>query len=147
MKSSPVSAKLRVADLPLFAKELSLSLRGGDVISLSGPIGSGKTTFTRVLMQVLGMKSKEGFSSPTFTILNQYRTRDFLVNHVDLYRLAIMTELADLDILPQLGLPGSLTLIEWGDKFGQLAALYTKRLHFDYAPNAADARVIRWQGF
>jgi tRNA threonylcarbamoyladenosine biosynthesis protein TsaE len=85
-------------------------LEAGDLLVLTGPLGAGKTTFTRGLAQGLGVRGP--VQSPTFVIA---RTHPSLVGraplvHVDAYRLGSAAELDDLD----LDLARSVVVIEWG---------------------------------
>lgn len=134
-------------ELPSFARRFSKTLVPGDVVSLTGPIGAGKTTFVYTLMKVLGLPQDAPFSSPTFTILNQYQLKEFTVNHMDLYRLNRFEELENLDILDYCETPGALTFVEWGDKFSELKALYSKRIHFEHVKDSSLARFISFDGF
>ncbi|KNG79338.1 tRNA (adenosine(37)-N6)-threonylcarbamoyltransferase complex ATPase subunit type 1 TsaE [Mycoplasma sp. HU2014] len=71
-----------------FAKTLSLEIKNKQLpfyILLNGDLGAGKTTFTKTLLKELGVT--ENVSSPTFVIMNQYKTDQFNINHVDAYRL------------------------------------------------------------
>ncbi|MCM3088443.1 tRNA (adenosine(37)-N6)-threonylcarbamoyltransferase complex ATPase subunit type 1 TsaE [Bhargavaea ginsengi] len=67
------------------AEKLASLLEGGEVITLEGDLGAGKTTFTQALAKGLGVRRT--VSSPTFTILKQYEGR-LPLNHLDVYRLA-----------------------------------------------------------
>lgn len=85
-------------------------LQAGDLLILTGPLGAGKTTFTRGLAEGLGVRGP--VQSPTFVIA---RTHPSLVGraslvHVDAYRLGAAAELDDLD----LDLTRSVVVIEWG---------------------------------
>nr|WP_317451752.1 tRNA (adenosine(37)-N6)-threonylcarbamoyltransferase complex ATPase subunit type 1 TsaE [Microbacterium sp. NIBRBAC000506063] len=85
-------------------------LRAGDLLVLTGPLGAGKTTFTRGLAESLGVRGP--VQSPTFVIA---RTHPSLVGgpalvHVDAYRLGAAAELDDLD----LDLERSVVVVEWG---------------------------------
>ena len=85
-------------------------LRAGDLLVLTGPLGAGKTTFTRGLAEGLGVRGP--VQSPTFVIA---RTHPSLVGgaplvHVDAYRLGSAAELDDLD----LDLARSVVVVEWG---------------------------------
>jgi tRNA threonylcarbamoyladenosine biosynthesis protein TsaE len=68
------------------ARELSATLRAGDVVLLSGDLGAGKTTFVRGLADGLGIDPRE-VSSPTFTLVHEYRGNGLTLYHADLYRL------------------------------------------------------------
>lgn len=141
------SRMLFLDDLPEFATRLVLSLGAGDCVNLTGVIGAGKTTFIYHVLRALGMAEATPFSSPTFTVLNQYRTRDFLVNHVDLYRLNSYSEFENLDITAQMMAPNAVTFIEWGDKFQELKSIFTKSVHFEYVASQNLERWVQFDGF
>jgi tRNA threonylcarbamoyladenosine biosynthesis protein TsaE len=95
------------------ARELGADLRAGDVILLSGNLGAGKTAFVRGLAQGLGIDPDE-VSSPTFTIVHEYRGGRLTLYHADLYRLdAVATE--DLG-LEEMGVADGVLAIEWPDR-------------------------------
>lgn len=79
-------------------ESIGKSLRGGEVIELSGDVGAGKTTFVRGLAR--GMVSLDRVSSPTFTIYRLYKSKKINLYHYDFYRLndpdILKSELADL---------------------------------------------------
>jgi tRNA threonylcarbamoyladenosine biosynthesis protein TsaE len=94
------------------AMSFAKKLRKGDVISLIGDLGSGKTTFVQGLAAGLGIK--EGVKSPSFTVVNEYAYKDQKLFHIDLYRLGEN----DFD---SLGLDdyifgGGIAVIEWADR-------------------------------
>ena len=95
------------------ASALAASLAAGDVLLLSGNLGSGKTAFVRGLAQGLGVEPGE-VSSPTFTLVHEYRGGRLTLYHVDLYRLdRAATE--DLG-LEELGVADGVLAIEWPDR-------------------------------
>ena len=67
-------------------RQLAASLRGGEVLSLEGPLGAGKTTFVKGLAEGLGCRPEE-VSSPTFTLVHEYPDGRLPFVHLDLYRL------------------------------------------------------------
>ena len=67
------------------ASKLAKYIKGGDIILLNGDLGAGKTTFVKGFAKALGVK--EAVTSPTFTLLKTYETKDFVIVHVDAYRL------------------------------------------------------------
>lgn len=72
-------------DTKNFAKKFAKILKGGEVILLGGDLGAGKTTFTKAVLKCLGVKDE--VTSPTFTIMREYRGKKFNIYHFDMYRL------------------------------------------------------------
>lgn len=146
-KKSESSQIVSFESLPKFVQTVSKSFQSCDVVSLVGEIGSGKSTFVFALAQHLGLTSYQDLSSPTFTILNQYQLKRWVLHHVDLYRLAKYTDLENLDILKYFGQDNSITFVEWGDKFKELQPYYTKVIQFEYLKGQLSTRRIRYAGF
>ena len=119
-------------------RRLAGVLRGGEVLSLEGPLGAGKTTFVKGLAEGLGCYPSE-VSSPTFTLVHEYPGGRFPVVHLDLYRLESSEELAALGFDDLLAGP-TITAIEWGDKFPE--ALPPGALRFVFSMDG-EARKIR----
>lgn len=90
----------------------------GTAIALIGDLGAGKTTLVAGLVEALGGQA----SSPTFSLVNEYPTRRFVVWHVDLYRLEREAELAELGLDDIVGNRLGICVIEWADKFDVLPA-------------------------
>lgn len=95
------------------AKALAEELRAGDILLLSGKLGAGKTAFVRGLAEGLGIDARE-VSSPTFTLVHEYRGGRLTLYHVDLYRLdrAATDDLG----LEELGVRNGVVAIEWPDR-------------------------------
>lgn len=83
----------------------------GDVISLSGDLGAGKTVFVQGLVTALG--AGERVTSPTFTLVQEYDAR-YPVVHLDVYRLESFQEVIDLGFEELLD-PGAILIVEWGE--------------------------------
>jgi tRNA threonylcarbamoyladenosine biosynthesis protein TsaE len=94
-------------------ERLAALVRAGDVVLLYGDLGAGKTAFVRGLARGLGAAA-EDVSSPTFTLVQEYRGR-LLLHHVDLYRLE-PREVADLG-LDELTCGDGVVAIEWADRW------------------------------
>lgn len=106
-----------------FAKKLSKKIENGMVLLLYGDLGAGKTTFTKFLLENLGVKSV--VSSPTFTLLNEY-DGVFPVYHFDMYRITNTDELYELGFEDYINSKNSpyvktgLTLIEWPENIASI---------------------------
>jgi tRNA threonylcarbamoyladenosine biosynthesis protein TsaE len=95
------------------ARELARTLPATSVVLLQGDLGAGKTVFVRGLAGGLGADASE-VTSPTFTLIQEYRGGRLRLLHVDLYRLDDPREIDDLG-LDELG-DGAVLAIEWGNK-------------------------------
>jgi tRNA threonylcarbamoyladenosine biosynthesis protein TsaE len=97
-------------------ERLAKLVRAGDVITMTGDLGAGKTTLVRGLLQALGHEGE--VPSPSFAIVQPYEDVDPPVWHADLYRVEDSTELAELG-LDSLG--GGVLIIEWPERAGERA--------------------------
>ena len=101
------------AETQQIARDLATRLKAGDVVLLAGPLGAGKTAFVRGLAAGLGIDPAE-VSSPTFTLVHEYRGGRLTLYHVDLYRLE-RTASDDLG-LEEMGVTDGVLAIEWPDR-------------------------------
>jgi tRNA threonylcarbamoyladenosine biosynthesis protein TsaE len=99
-------------------KRIGKLFQAGDVVALMGELGSGKTTFTQGLTRGLGVGEKDYVSSPSFTLIKEYKGR-LPVYHIDLYRLNDIREVYDLGYEEYFYGKG-VTIIEWGGKIKKL---------------------------
>lgn len=94
------------------ARRFARELRAGDVVTLSGPLGAGKTTFVRgIVSELLG---DDLVTSPTFTFWHEYPGKT-PIRHLDLFRLEDERELAELG-LEEAFTPDAIVLIEWPER-------------------------------
>jgi tRNA threonylcarbamoyladenosine biosynthesis protein TsaE len=105
-------------------------VREGDILALSGELGSGKTCFTGGLARGLGISDKYPITSPTFTLINEYPGRCKLY-HFDVYRLRGYEDLDDLGYEEYFSGRGVL-VIEWAEKIDQLIPDNAFRIKFEY---------------
>jgi len=125
------------ADTTRVARELAATLRGGDVVLLYGDLGAGKTAFVRGLAEGLGA-ARDDVSSPTFTLIQEYRGGRLPLFHVDLYRLNDPREVDDLG-LDEIAVDGVMA-IEWADR---LTSKPEKWIAVWFEHGDEDTRLIR----
>ena len=77
-----------------YAKELASKLKKGDIVVLTGELGSGKTKFTEGILSYFDLEQE--ISSPTFTIVNEYHSNKMDIYHFDLYRLTDIYEFENI---------------------------------------------------
>jgi tRNA threonylcarbamoyl adenosine modification protein YjeE len=116
-ESSVASFDVALADeseTRALAVEIANALEPGDLVTLSGDLGAGKTTFARALIRHLAGDEKVEVPSPTFTLMQNYDLPRFPLVHADLYRLGSPAELTELgfDDIPD----KAVTLLEWPDR-------------------------------
>ncbi|PIB90263.1 tRNA (adenosine(37)-N6)-threonylcarbamoyltransferase complex ATPase subunit type 1 TsaE [Caulobacter sp. FWC2] len=115
-------------------RALAATLRPGDALCLTGPLGAGKSTLARALIRALTTPDEE-VPSPTFTLVQFYETAGFPLAHFDLYRLSDPDEAYEIGL--DEALDGGVALIEWPQRLkGRLPAT---RLDIDIALDG-DAR-------
>jgi tRNA threonylcarbamoyladenosine biosynthesis protein TsaE len=138
-----------VDDTIALGEQLGRQLRAGDVVVLSGPLGAGKTAFTKGI--ALGMDVEGPVTSPTFVLARVHRARrpgqPELV-HVDVYRLLehtgadLLAELDSLDL--DADLDDAVVVVEWGE--GLAERLSENHLDITLARSAdSDVRTVTWQ--
>lgn len=127
------------AETAAAGEQLARTLRTGDVVLLSGELGAGKTAFVRGLARALGVP-EEDVTSPTFTLVQEYRAPDVVLFHVDLYRLS-PREVEDLGLDEMMG--EGILAIEWPDRWiDPPSVVYDVRIEH----RGGDQRVVRISG-
>ena len=147
------------ASTAALAAQIGDLLHADDLVTLSGDLGSGKTTFARALLRHLTGDAQLEVPSPTFTLMQIYAGPDFPIVHADLYRIKKPEELADLGW--EEASEGALVMVEWAERAGGILPLdrldiafyldmargpeYREavlRGHGSFAPRLARARAI-----
>jgi N-acetylmuramate 1-kinase len=132
-----------------FAIDVAAALERGDLLTLSGDLGAGKTTFARALIRYLAGNDALEVPSPTFTLMQSYELPRFPLVHADFYRISGAGEFAELgfDDLPE----GSVVLLEWPDRAAGLLPADRLDITFTLAPQlesgVRNARVIGYGAF
>jgi tRNA threonylcarbamoyladenosine biosynthesis protein TsaE len=99
-------------------RKLAAGLAPPKLVVLRGELGAGKTTLIKGIVEGFRAASEEDVTSPTFTLVHEYRGPEVIVYHVDLYRVDTPRELVTLGI-DDLISENSVLLIEWGEKFAR----------------------------
>ncbi len=120
-----------------FALDWTRTLHPNDVVALVGELGAGKTHFVKGLLR--GVAGTEEATSPTFTLIHEYRSGRIPVFHFDFYRLASPSEIDEIGFHEYLE-DGGITIIEWADRFPQVLPGRTRWLRLE--PRGEAERVI-----
>jgi tRNA threonylcarbamoyladenosine biosynthesis protein TsaE len=97
-------------------RRLATELKPGSIVLLRGDLGAGKTTIVKGIAEGFQAAKADDVTSPTFTLIHEYRGPAVTLYHIDLYRIDTQRELDTL-ALDDLITPQSILLIEWGEKF------------------------------
>lgn len=120
------------------AKKIAEKLKIGDVIVLSGELGSGKTKFTEGILTYFGLENE--ISSPTFTIVNEYISNNINIYHFDVYRLS------DIDEFYAIGgeeyFNKGICIIEWGEIIKEALPKEYIKINFEKDINSENTRII-----
>ena len=152
VNESPVTLIAATVDqMNTVAARLASLLRAGDVLCLTGDLGAGKTTFTRGLVAALGAPARL-VTSPTFTLLHEYRDGRLPVWHADAYRLARPEDAEHIGLNDILATGEGVTIIEWWQRIAQ--ALPAERLEITFTETENENRTVtfithgpRWADF
>ncbi len=121
-----------------FGAELAVTLRPGDIVSLEGDLGAGKTAMARAILRQLADDPALEVPSPTFAIIQPYDTPIGPVLHADLYRLAQASEADELGLLDD---PDAIVLVEWAERAPQVAEAVTVTVTLDIPPGGEGRHV------
>ena len=113
-----------------FGIKLAGEIKAGDVIALVGELGTGKTTLTKYIAE--GLSVSEDVTSPTFTLINEYKSGKLPLYHFDAYRLAGAGELRDLGYEEYFFGEG-VTVVEWADKVSELIPAESRTIRIAFS--------------
>ena len=138
--------KYNLSQIDTISKKILSNLSSTDCIFLFGELGSGKTTFTRSLINGLQEKNKVNKTevlSPTFNLLYEYEIKSLKVMHYDLYRLEAVKEVDQLGIFENS--ENVITIVEWPEKIKKKVE---NRLEITfYYETDEESRKLKFQGF
>ena len=115
------------------AESFSKNLIKGDILYFYGPIGVGKTTFIKYLINSFQKMHNQNLTevpSPTFNLINEYKIGSLLIKHCDLYRIIQSEELENIGIFEDIA--NQITLIEWPEILKPIKSENTIELFFEY---------------
>ena len=133
--SSSVAQTIEIARL------IGEKLKDGDLLALSGELGSGKTCFTKGLAKGLGVSEEYQITSPTFTLINEYPARCKLY-HFDVYRLSGYSEFEDLGYEEYFAGDG-VVVIEWAEKIAKIIPRDSIFINFEYVDENRRKMIVR----
>jgi len=111
-------------------RELAESMASPAHILLYGDLGAGKTAFARGLAAGFGLEDVEEVSSPTFTLINEYRGR-LKIFHIDLYRIEA-GRLEGLGLDEIFDAPNAAVIVEWAERLGDFQTPGAARVFLEY---------------
>ncbi len=111
-----------------FASRFAKALKAGDMLALTGNLGSGKTTFVKGIAKGLGVKNYKYVNSPTFVLIKEYKGK-LPLYHFDLYRLDIIKDIEDLGS-DEYFFGKGISVVEWADKCKALLPKNSIKIEF-----------------
>lgn len=115
-----------------FGRQLGRELASGTLVLLRGDLGAGKTTLVKGLAESFSAARADDVTSPTFTLVHEYRGREVTLFHIDLYRIDTPRELESL-ALQDLMDERAIVLVEWGEKFAAVASQAAAEISIEHA--------------
>lgn len=121
-----------------FAKKLASKLKPRDIVVLTGELGSGKTKFAEGFLSYFGLENE--ISSPTFTIVNEYKKDDINIYHFDVYRLEDSSEFSEIG--GEEYFENGICLIEWGELIKDVLPKNYIHITFSKDTNNENIRIL-----
>ena len=126
-----------------YGKKLAANLKVGDVIVLTGDLGSGKTKLTEGILTFFGLQNE--ISSPTFTIVNEYDTPNFKLFHFDVYRLNDPEEFSYIG--GEEYFEKGASIIEWGERIEDVLPKKYTQITFEKDLENENKRILIVENF
>ena len=101
-------------------RQIAPLIRDARIVLLRGDLGAGKTTLVKGIAEAFHAAAQEDVTSPTFTLVHEYRGPERTLYHIDLYRIDTERELYTLGLDDLINDEGNILLIEWGEKFERM---------------------------
>jgi tRNA threonylcarbamoyladenosine biosynthesis protein TsaE len=114
------------------------------LVVLRGELGAGKTTLVKGWAEALGAARAEDVTSPTFTLVQEYRAGRKAIYHLDLYRLETERELATLGLEEMIADPAAVVLVEWGERFASVANRADAEIALTHLEGDERSFHVRW---
>jgi len=131
-----------LADIDRAAEEFLREIGDNRLIAFFAPMGAGKTTFTSAICRKLGVR-EDAVSSPTFAIVNEYRTASGeMMYHFDFYRITKTAEALDIGFYDYVD-SGCLCIMEWPENIEEILPEETLRVHIVVNPD--NSRTVSWE--
>ena len=118
--------------------QFSKFIKNGDVITLNGNLGSGKTTFVKGVL--IGLGYKDEVTSPTYTLINEYKAR-YNIIHLDCYREKDMNRWLNIGLIDYFN-DQNILFIEWAENIKNILPDNTKKLFFEVI--GSNERIIKY---
>ncbi len=127
------------AETIALGEKLAGLLKSGDILAVTGDLGSGKTALVKGIAR--GLSIKDYITSPTFTLVHSYTGPAATLHHFDVYRLSGEDELFDIGFEEYL-YGGDICVIEWADRIRPMLPSHTKWIHLERTQNGTNERKI-----
>ena len=124
---------------------ISELLRPPKLVLLRGDLGAGKTTLVKGLVSALGAADMETITSPTFTLVHEYKAHHLRIFHLDLYRIETNAELEGIGLWEIADAGDVLILVEWGEPFPSLVQRAAAEIAITQSENETERMFhLRW---
>ncbi len=130
----------KIDEIETAAKTFINYLQEFNIVAFHGNLGAGKTTFIKSVCKALGVE--ENISSPTFSIINQYHTKEKIISHIDLYRLKDLEEATNAGVEESI-YNRDFCFIEWPEKIFSILPADTVNVFIETINNLKRKIVIK----